>query len=61
MSQVKSVILADNRPADLPLPENIVRLCRDAEYNVRGRVSWVTSAWVKYGLSVAMGEALTRD
>ena len=40
MSQVKSVILADNRPADLPLPENIVRLCRDAEYNVRGRVSW---------------------
>ena len=36
MSQVKTVILADSRPADLPLPENIVRLCRDAGYDLRG-------------------------
>jgi hypothetical protein len=67
MSQVKSVILADNRPADLPLPEDIVQLCQDAgyDYNVRGipiidQSRGVTSAWVKYG-SVTMAEALTQD
>ena len=63
MSQVRSIILADNRPADLPLPENIVRLCRDAGYDLRGipiidEFRGVTSAWVKYGRSVMMGEAL---
>src|ERR1700722_4073452 len=66
MSQVKSVILADSRPADLPLPENIVRLCRDAGYDLRGipvidESRGVTSAWVKYGESVTMDEALTQD
>jgi len=66
MLQVKSVILADNRPADLPLPENIVQLCRDSGYDVRGipiidESRGVASAWVKYGLSVTMGEALTQD
>lgn len=66
MLQVKSVILADNIPANLPLPENIVQLCRDAGYDVRGipvidESRGVASAWVKYGLSVTMGEALTQD
>ena len=66
MSQVRSIILADNRPADLPLPKNIVRLCRDAGYDLRGipiigESCGVTSAWVKYGRSVTMGEALTQD
>jgi len=66
MSQVKSVILADDRPANLPLSENIVQLCRDAGYDVRGipvidESRGVASAWVRYGLSVTMGEALTQD
>ena len=66
MSQVKSAILADNRPANLPLPENIVQLCRNAGYNVRGIPAingsrGVVSAWVKYGTGVTMGEALTQD
>ena len=66
MSQVKFVILADNSPANLPLPENIVQLCRDAGYDVRGipiidESRGVPSAWVKYGPSVTMGEALTQD
>jgi hypothetical protein len=68
MSQVKSVILADNRPANLPAPENIVQLCRDAGYDVRGipiidESRRAASAWVKYGWSesVTMGEALTQD
>jgi hypothetical protein len=68
MSQIRSIILADNRPANLPLPEDIVKLCRDAgyDYNVRGipiidQSRGVTSAWVKYGLSVTMSEALTQD
>ncbi|KAH9973532.1 hypothetical protein BGW80DRAFT_1459014 [Lactifluus volemus] len=65
MSQVKSVILADDRPANLPLPEDIVQLCRDAGYWVRGipiidQSRGVISAWVKYG-SVKMGDALTQD
>jgi hypothetical protein len=68
MSQVKSVILADHRPVSLPDPEHIVELCRDAGYDVRGiplidesRGRGVASAWVKYGPSVTMGEALTQD
>ena len=66
MSQVKSVILADNRHANLPLPEDIMQLCRDAGYDVRGipiidESRGVTSAWVKYGREVTMGEALTQD
>jgi len=68
MSQVKSAILADNRPADLPLPENIVQLCLDAgyDYDIRGipvidESHGVASAWVKYGPTVTMSEALTQD
>jgi hypothetical protein len=67
MSVIKSVILADDRPANLPLSEDIVKLCRDAgyDYNVRGipiidQSRGVTSAWVKYG-NVKMSEALTQD
>jgi len=68
MSQIKLVILTDDRPTDLPLPENIVQLCREAvyDYNIRGipvidETSGVASAWVKYGTTVKMSEALTQD
>ena len=66
MSHVKSIILADHRPANLPLPEKIVQLCREARYHVRGipiidKSRGVVSAWVKYDRSVRMSEALTQD
>jgi len=48
----------------MPLPENIVKLCRAAGYDVRGiplmdESRGVVTAWVKYGPTVAMSEALT--
>ena len=68
MSQIKSVILADDRPADLPPPEKIVQLCRDAvyDYNIRGfplidEFRGVASTWIKYGPTVKMSEALIQD
>ncbi|KAF8270091.1 hypothetical protein EI94DRAFT_1798582 [Lactarius quietus] len=61
MSRVKSVILADNRPANLPLPEDIVQLCRDAAYDVRGipvleefrsvAIAWINRDWVGQALN----------
>jgi hypothetical protein len=67
MSQVKPVILADCRPVNLPPLDNIVKLCQEAGYDVPGipllidESRGVASAWVKYGWSVTMGEALTQD
>jgi hypothetical protein len=65
MSQVQFVILADERPANLPLPESIMQLCRDAGYDLRGIPllddHGATFAWVKYGWTVKMSEALTQD
>jgi hypothetical protein len=68
MLQVNSVILADDRPADLPTAEDIVQQCRAAGYDVRGipvidQSCGVASAWVKYGplTTVTMGEARTQD
>jgi len=66
VSQIESVILADDRPADLPPPKKIVKLCRAAGYDIRGiplidESRGVPSAWVKYGPTVVMSEALTQD
>jgi hypothetical protein len=48
-------------PPTCPFPKNIVPFCRDAGYDVReipviDESRGVTSAWVKYGLTVTMGE-----
>jgi hypothetical protein len=69
MSQIELVIDTDNKPVNLLGPEAIVQQCRDANSdsnNLRGvplvdKSHGAPYAWVKYGWSTTMGEALTQD
>ncbi|KAL0578480.1 hypothetical protein V5O48_003529 [Marasmius crinis-equi] len=66
MVEIKFVILADDRPNNLPPPETIVQLCRAAGHDTRGVPLFDESrglnlAWVKYGHTVTMSEAHTQD
>ena len=72
MPQIELVIDNDNKPANLLGPKAIIKQCRDAanadsssDY-IRGiplvdKSCGTTYAWVKYGQSITMGEALTQD
>jgi hypothetical protein len=76
MSQINLVIDGDNKPVNLPAPKEIVQQCRDAararssaansdSNNLRGvplvdESRGAAYAWVKYGRSIAMSEALTQ-
>ena len=77
MSQIELVIDGDNKPVNLLGPKAIVQQCRDAAHaqsgdansdsnNLRGvplvdKSRGAAYAWVKYGWSITMGEALTQD
>jgi hypothetical protein len=71
MSQIELVIDADSKPVNLLDPEAIVQQCRDAAQssdanNLRGiplvdKSRGAPYAWVKYGRSITMSEALTQD
>lgn len=68
-ARIELFIDAINKPYNLPDPEGIIQQCRDARSNPansrsnkdRGVPLVDKSAWVKYGRSIDMGEALTQD
>ncbi|KAG5653252.1 hypothetical protein H0H81_001509 [Sphagnurus paluster] len=74
MVEIVPVIDAEDKPANLPSPEVIVRRCRTArvrikaanpDHDVRGVPlvddSGAAYVWVKYGRTISMGEALTQS
>jgi hypothetical protein len=66
MSQIKLAIDADNKPANLPSLNAIIEQCRRSKSDERGTPLTDESgdapcAWVKFGRSVTMHEALTQQ
>ena len=72
MPRIELVIDSDNKPANLLDSKAIVQGCRDAanadsnSNYIRGtrlvdKSRGAAYAWVKYGQSITMGEALTQD
>ena len=58
--------LADDRPDNLPSRDQIVAMCKEAGRNHDGipfpnHPSGPITAWIKYGPSVTVAEALTQD
>ncbi len=55
---------AQELPADLPPCEQIVQLCAEAGFHQNG-ISFPSTGnprfWIKYGVSLTLGEALTQD
>jgi hypothetical protein len=62
---IEPVILAKDMPVTLLQPDSIVELCKAGGYEhtslvIRHESQGVPVAWVKYGVSVTMGEARTQ-
>ena len=70
MPQIKIIIESENKPANLPTPEEIIQQCRierpaqvteTNKFGVKLPLGEGKYYWVKFGRSITMGEAKTQD